>query len=103
MEWWGWLLAGAGALTTLWKAAEVIIDVTQPFRDHAKRLEELERQRVEADEVFKDIEAQLGAVQNMNRALCKSVLHMVNHMIDGNSVQKMKEARDELEMYIVEH
>ncbi len=54
-----------------------------------KRVDELE-QHDKQD--FKRIQS----LQQLNQAQCKMLLVMIDHMIDGNHVEKMKETREHI-------
>lgn len=43
----------------------------------------------------KDYEA-LQHLNQMNRAQCRAMMCIINHMIDGNGVDKMKETREQI-------
>ena len=103
MEWWGWLLTAAGALATIWKAVEIVSNWTKPIREHTKKVKDLEVQNKRDLQRFDQIDDQLRQMKNANQAVYKALFQMMNHMIDGNSIEKMKLARDELRTYIIEH
>ena len=49
------------------------------------------------------IETNLAEQKETDKLILKSLNAITNHMIDGNSVDKLKEARDELQRGIIEH
>lgn len=103
MEWWGWLLTAAGGVLTVWNAIKAIKEATRPFREQEEAVKKLQQQNAKDLERFEKIDKELEDVRNMQHAICKSLFHMMNHMIDGNGVDKLKATREELRSYIIDH
>lgn len=81
-----WVCSGFAALVAVWKI------VRTPFakvEDHERRITSVEKTLIERKDTDKLILTSLNAI--------------TNHMIDGNSVDKLKAARDELQRGIIEH
>ena len=81
-----WVCSGFAALVVVWKI------VRTPFAqvaDHERRIVSIEESMQERKDTDKLILTSLNAI--------------TNHMIDGNSVDKLKAARDELQRGIIEH
>lgn len=83
------ILAWGGAIVLIGNVATVIYKVIKPSIDVRKRVDELE-QHDKQD--FKRIQS----LQQLNQAQCKMLLVMIDHMIDGNHVEKMKETREHI-------
>lgn len=49
------------------------------------------------------IEDAMTARKDTDKLILKSLNAITNHMIDGNSVDKLREARDELQKGIIDH
>ena len=80
-----WICSGIAALVAVYKI------VRAPFAqvaDHERR--------------FTSIETNLAAQKATDKLILKSLNAITNHMIDGNSVDKLKEARDELQQGIID-
>ena len=75
------LIANAGAAIFRWirPAVQIRQDV-DVLKEHDK----------------KDFES-LQRLEKMNRAQCNLQLSMINHMIDGNHIEKMKETREHIQ------
>ncbi len=67
----------------------VLSKAIKPSIDVRKRVDELE-QHDKQD--FKRIQS----LQQLNQTQCKMLLVMIDHMIDGNHVEKMKETREHI-------
>lgn len=81
-----WLIGGITAVVTF------VSWILKPFRkidDHETRIKALEET---ADERKKT-----------DQFMMKSMNAIINHMIDNNSVDKLKEVRDEYQSQIIEH
>lgn len=51
---------------------------------------------------LEDDHKRLQSGETAEKKLAKSVLAMMDHMITGNSIDKLKGARDELQAYIID-
>ncbi|MDY5372037.1 MAG: hypothetical protein SPG36_06215 [Eggerthellaceae bacterium] len=89
------LMAIAAAIVTLGGAQAVIERWRKPGRDAAEKLAEHERRLDEADECMREL---MEGQRMSNRGM----LQLLNHLIDGNHVDKLKEERDAMERYLVE-
>ena len=83
------LLAWGGAIVLAGNVGAVIYKVIKPSLDIKKRVEELERHDKQDYDAIKSL-------QKMNKAQCKMLLAMIDHMIDGNHVEKMKETKGQI-------
>lgn len=103
MEWWGWLVTALGGFATIWKAVEIINGWFNPIRECREKVDHLEEENIEEEKEIKALEEQLEQTKKANQAVYKSLIAMMNHMIDGNNIEKLKKARQELNTYIIEH
>lgn len=60
-----------------------------------------EDQKVNDAKFQSDLKA-LEELTDSNRHMCGAMLALLDHMISGNSVDKMKEVRDEMRKFIIE-
>ena len=80
-----WICSGIAALVAVYKI------VRAPFAqvaDHERRIT--------------SIETSISTQKATDKLILKSLNAITNHMIDGNSVDKLKEARDELQQGIID-
>lgn len=80
-----WICSGIAGLYAVYKI------VRAPFAqvaDHERRIT--------------SIETNLADQKATDKIILKSLNAITNHMIDGNSVDKLKEARDELQQGIID-
>lgn len=80
-----WICSGIAGIFAVYKI------IRAPFAqvaDHERRIT--------------SIETNLAEQKNTDKLILKSLNAITNHMIDGNSVDKLKEARDELQQGIID-
>lgn len=89
------LLAIGGGIVLIGNVGSVLYKAFHPAVKVKRDVEELK----EHDR--KDYEA-IRRLTEMNRAQCGLLLSMINHMIDGNGIEKMKETRDDIQKMLSE-
>lgn len=83
------ILAIGGAIVLIGNVAKVIYNVIKPSIDMKKRVDTLEQHDKQDLDRIQNLE-------ELNKAQCKMLLAMIDHMIDGNHVDKMKETREHI-------
>lgn len=91
---WGWILAGAAALVSITKAYEIVKkwgkgDVIKMLENDDKRIKKLEEMAEEEKET--------------NKIVLQALLAIVNHSIDGNGIEGLKNIRDNLQDHLIKH
>ena len=82
-------LAIGGAIVLLGNIGAVISRVIKPSVTLQRRIYDLERHdKADSETILK--------LQKLSDAQCKMLLVMIDHMIDGNHVEKMKETRAQI-------
>lgn len=98
MEWWGWLLAAAGGVVTLWNGFKALRELFAPYakikKDLAGAIQKENQHEEEANQRFEKLEA-------TTQAMLTGLVALVNHEIDGNGIQGLKDARTELLNHII--
>ena len=83
------ILAIGGAIVLIGNVGAVIYKIIKPSIDIRTRVNDLERH----DKLdYQNIQS----LQELNKAQCKMLLVIIDHMIDGNHVDKMKETREHI-------
>lgn len=90
---WGWLLAACAAVVTLAKAWEIVKKWGKG--DIAKRLEEADR-KLQSDAI------RIKGLEDGQAITMRALLAIVNHEIDGNNIEGLKNTRDALQRYLIE-
>ena len=86
-----WFLTG---IVTLGGAVGVILKFLKPFKDLQNRVEKLEQN---SDNDFDRI----GKLETGQEHIYKGVLALIDHSLDGNSTTKLKQAKDEMQDYLI--
>ena len=90
------LLAACGALSTIggtinlirgWKKESKITAHDKQIQDHENRIKALEVSKSTQEKYMK--------------VICNSVLALVSHEINGNSIDKLKDAQEELKDFLI--
>ena len=84
------ILAWGGGIVLIGNVGAVIYKIIKPSIDIRKEVDRLERHDKQDLEKIQNLE-------ELNKAQCKMLLAMIDHMIDGNHVDKMKETRGDCE------
>ena len=83
------ILAWGGGIVLIGNVGAVIYKIIKPSIDIRKEVDRLERHDKQDLEKIQNLE-------ELNKAQCKMLLAMMDHMIDGNHVDKMKETRERI-------
>lgn len=83
------ILAWGGGIVLIGNVGAVIYKIIKPSIDIRKKVDRLERHDKQDLEKIQNLE-------ELNKAQCKMLLAMIDHMIDGNHVDKMKETREHI-------
>jgi len=102
-----WILGACGLVTAIAAASAVIYKlVIKPRKDLYARIEKLEK--LHADDQKKNNERfrdDLEVIQEQSETLkmmCHGMLVLLDHAATGNSVEKCKQARDDMIAYLTE-
>lgn len=84
-----------GFIGSIWAVYKIVKELNQPKK-------ELEEKVKKHDELLDRDNNRLKEVEESNKIICKSMLVLINHEITGNGIEKMKQARDELQEFLIE-
>ena len=106
-EMWPVILAVASAIVLLSNAAEKIVKAVRaakaPEQKQNKEIEEIKTRLDKVErEMLKD-EKQLKDARECNHVITKGVLALLDHGINGNNIDQMKEARQDVNQYLINH
>jgi len=102
MAWWGWLAATLGGIILIANAAKAIRDLFAPALAMEGRLKEIEKHDTKDIERFAGIEKRFCEQEETNQAILKGLVALINHELDGNSVEGLRKTRDALLTQIIE-
>lgn len=104
-EWWQITLAvvgGAIVLLNLWTLLETRIKIFKaPTENLEERITLIEHKLIEYDSRFGRDKARLDTIEEGNKVTQKALLALLAHAIDGDNEEQLKEAKVELERYLI--
>lgn len=86
------LIGNVSAVIGRWLAPA--LNIKKTTEDLAKKVEALEEHEA------KDLE-RLEHLQEMSKLQCQSMICLINHMIDGNGIENMKQTRDDIQNLLI--
>ena len=99
---WQLIAAIAGGIVLIGNAGAVLYKWIRPARQVKKDVEELDRRTKQDYEALQKIQASLERIESKQRALIVSEVAVINHMIDGNNIEKMQETRDKIQAMLID-
>ena len=102
---WPTVLAVASAVVLLSNAAEKIVKAWRaakaPNAQQNDRLDALEAWRKEVDRKLTIDNDRLGDIDDGNRVTQRALLALLDHGIDGNNIEQMQHAKEELQNHLI--
>ena len=102
---WAVILAAASAVVLLSNASEKIIRAVRaakaPNAKQDERLTELEAWRKEVDGKLNHDHERFGDLDAGNRVTQRAILALLDHGIDGNNIEQMQHAKEELQNHLI--
>lgn len=111
-EFWTILMGCCSALITIAAAVTIVINAVKKLKEpenvQNQKLKEMdERMKVFEDrlkkheEYFNNDNKRLLAIEEGNRVTQKAILALMSHAINGNDIDKLKEAENSLREYLI--
>lgn len=101
----GVLLALAGAINTIGSAVEKLVKARNaakaPNDEQNARLNELELWRASVDRKLDNDKKHLDSIDVGNRVTQLALLALLDHGIDGNNIDQMQHAKEELQQHLI--
>lgn len=102
---WTLLLAAASAVVLLANAADKVTAIIRaakaPNAAQDARLDELEEWRRTVDSKLDKDKGRLDDIEAGDRAIQRALLALLDHGIDGNNVEQMQHAKEELQNHLI--
>lgn len=100
------LLAICGAIISISAAGAVIVKVIQrakqPEQAQTARIEALEKKVDRYEQLFDNDNKRLIELEKGNRIMQQSMLALLSHSINGDDIDGLKRARDNLQTYLID-
>ena len=104
---WPAILAVASAIVLLSNAIEKIIKAVKvakaPETAQNKRLTELEDRVKKVEDKLESDKKQIADIREGNHVLTKGMFALLEHGINGNNIDQMKDAKHDVEEYLINH
>ena len=104
-EIWAVVLAAASAIVLLSNAAEKIVKIVHaakaPNQVQDERLTELESWRKKVDQALLNDLSRFEALDNGERVTQRALLALLDHGIDGNNIDQMRQAKEALQNHLI--
>lgn len=104
-EIWTGVLAVASATVLLINAAEKIAKVIQvakaPNAEQNRQIAEMQEWRKGVDQKLNVDKKRLDMIDAGNRATQRAILALLDHGIDGNNIEQMQHAKEELQNHLI--
>lgn len=84
-----------GIIAAIWGVVKIIKEIKKPSNDLRIKVEEHEKKLTKDNKRLEDIE-------EYNKAICKSLLALIDHEITGNGIDKLKVTKTELQNFLIE-
>ena len=102
---WAIILAVASAIVLLSNAGEKIVKLVKaakaPNDKQDERIQKLEEWRHRVDEKLNSDNRRLEGIEAGNRATQHALLALLDHGIDGNNIEQMRHAKEELQNHLI--
>ena len=87
-----WFCSFSAALYGIWK---IVKEIRKPNDD-------LKETVAKHDDLLDKDNKRLMEIEGSNRMILKCLLVIINHDITGNGIEKMKQARDEIQEFLID-
>lgn len=102
MEWWGWVATVLGAIVLISQGVKAIKDLISPALSLREKVDNIAKQSEQDSKRFAELEEKINRQEMTIQALMTGMLALVNHSIDGNGIEGLKSAREDLLQHIIE-
>jgi len=88
------ILGFCGLVASLWGVYKIVKEIKKPSDDLKAKVEHHE-------ELLNNDNERLKEIEQSNKMILNCMFVLINHDLTGNGIDKMKEARDELQEYLI--
>ena len=103
---WSWFLGLCGAVITINAVIQIIVNAVhkskEPNKAQNERLDALEA-RFDSYDICRSVhERELKSIEKGNSVVQIAILYLIRHDIDGNYIEELKKAEQDLTTYLTE-
>ena len=103
----GGLLALAGAVSTIGSAVEKIVKVVKvakaPEQQQNAEIKDIKDRLDKIETKLENDKKQIADAKECNHVLTKGMLALLEHGINGNNIDQMRDAKNGVEAYLINH
>ena len=88
------ILGFCGFVAAIWGVVKIVKEIKKPSDDLKTKVDE-------HDQLLKNDNERLKDIEQSNKMILNCMFVLINHDLTGNGIDKMKEARDELQEYLI--
>ena len=103
----GGILALAGAISTIGTAVEKIVKVVRaakaPEQQQNAEIQEIKERLDKVERKLDNDKIQIADAKECNHVLTKGMLALLEHGINGNNIDQMRDAKNGVEAYLINH
>lgn len=107
MDLWAIILAGASAIVLLSNAVEKIVKAVKiakaPENAQNAKISELEERLKKVEDKLESDKKQIAVIREGNHVLTKGMFALLEHGINGNNIDQMRDAKHDVEEYLINH
>lgn len=104
---WPTILAVASAIVLIANAAEKIVKALKfaraPENAQNEKISDLEERVKKVEEKLENDDKKIADIRAGNHVLTKGMFALLEHGINGNNIDQMKDAKHEVEEYLINH
>ena len=102
MEWWGWCASILGAIVLIAQGIKAAREIIAPALTMREKLDKVLEHDSNNLKRFEGINVKFEQQELTNQAIINGLVAIINHSIDGNGIEGLKKAREELLHHIIE-
>lgn len=100
------LLEYLKAISVIGAAVAVIYKMLKPLRDVKDKANDNEKAIAETKQIHEhdinELKADIQELKEMSKLQCKCSFAIISHELTGNSIDKLKDTKEELEKHLIE-
>ena len=106
-EIWAIILAAASAIVLISNAVEKIVKAVKvakaPETAQNEKISSLEDRLKKVEDKLENDKKQIAVIREGNHVLTKGMFALLEHGINGNNIDQMKDAKHDVEEYLINH
>lgn len=97
------ILAIFGAIAAIMAGVSGIAKLLNPFKELKARVDAHDESLKMGNRKFEMLEKSINAQERMQREVCKGMIVIMNHIVTGNSIDKIRNQQEELQKFLIDN